>query len=85
MRPLTLDWAENWARLALYEQWRSEKNEKLDGTNNLTEQVIGQCVKERYRTMRGYKAKTSIGNVSSVIGWVRSKGPDYDMTELFNG
>ena len=85
MRRLTLDWSENWARLALYQHWRSEQNEKLDGTNNVTEQVIGQCVKERYRTMRGYKCKSSIRNVSGLIGWVRGKGPAYDMTELFNG
>ncbi len=85
MRLLTLDWSENWARLALYQHWRSETGEKLDGTNNVTEQVIGQCVKERYRTMRGYKCKSSIVNVSGLIGWVRGKGPDYDITELFNG
>lgn len=83
MRLLTLDWSENWARLALYQSWRSAQNEKLDGTNNITEQIIGQCVKERYRTMRGYKRNASIINVSSLIGWVRAKGPEYDMTELF--
>ena len=85
MRLLTLDWAENWARLALYQSWRAENNEKLDGTNNATEQVIGHCVKERYRTMRGYKRNASILNVSSLIGWVRAKGPAYDMTELVQG
>jgi transposase-like protein len=85
MRLLTHDWSENWSRLALYQRWRSETNATLDGTNNVTEQVIGQCVKERYRTMRGYKSKTSILNVSSLIGWVRAKAPDYNMTELING
>jgi len=85
MRLLTLDWSENWARLALYQSWRGEHNEKLDGTNNVTERVIGQDVKERYRTMRGYKRNTSILNVSSLIGWVRAKGPDYDISELVNG
>lgn len=85
MRLLTLDWCENWSRLSLYQRWRSEQSESLDGTNNVTEQVIGQCVKERYRTMRGYKRQHSILNVSSLIGWVRAKGPDYDMSELLNG
>jgi transposase-like protein len=33
MRRLTRDWSENWTRLSLYQSWRSEKNEKLDGTN----------------------------------------------------
>ena len=85
MRLLTLDWSENGARLALYQSWRGEHNEKLDGTNHAKKQVIGQCVKERYRTIRGYKRNNSILNVSSLIGWVRAKGPDYDMTELVNG
>jgi hypothetical protein len=82
MRLLTLDWSENWSRLALYQSWRGEQKEKLDGTNNVTEQVIGQDVKERYRTMRGYKREASILNVSSLIGWVRTKGPDYNLAEL---
>ncbi len=71
---LTLDWSENWQCLAFYRTWRGEGNAKLDGTNNVTEQVIGQCVKERYRTMRGYKRKALILNASSLIGWVRAKG-----------
>jgi hypothetical protein len=33
MRLLTLDWSENWSRLALYQSWRGEQKEKLDGTN----------------------------------------------------
>ncbi len=89
MRRLTLDWSENWSRLALYQSWRSEPHEKLDGTNNVTEQVIGQSVKERYRTMRGYptgslwdKREQSILNVSSLIGWIRMQGADYDLSEL---
>lgn len=85
MRLLTLDWSENWARLALYQAWRGEQNETLDGTNNASEQVIGQCVKERYRTMRGYKRRASVLNVSHLIGWVRAKGPDFEMAELFKG
>jgi transposase-like protein len=79
MRLLTLDWSENWQRLALYRRWRGARNEKLDGTNNVTEQIIGQCVKERYRTMRGYKRPQSILNVSSLIGWVRMQGTEYDL------
>ncbi|HZQ05976.1 MAG TPA: hypothetical protein VFD70_05310 [Anaerolineae bacterium] len=85
MRLLTHDWSENWARLALDHSWRSKNKEALDGTNNVSEQVIGQCVKERYRTMRGYKRHASILNGSSLIGWARTKSPDFDMTELVNG
>jgi transposase-like protein len=81
-RRLVLDWSENWTRLALYQRWRGKNGERLDGTNNVTEQVIGQCVKERYRTMRGYKRDASILNVSSLIGWLRTQGCGYDLTPL---
>jgi hypothetical protein len=39
MRLLTLDWSEHWSRLAFYQTWRGPGNEKLDGTNNVTEQI----------------------------------------------
>jgi hypothetical protein len=78
-RRLVLDWFKNWARLSLYHRWRGDHGEKLDGTNNVTEQIISQCVKERYRTMRGYKRDASILNVS---GWIRAQEPDYDMSPL---
>jgi transposase-like protein len=81
-RRLVWDWYENWARLSLYQRWRGEHGEKLDGTNNVTEQVIGQCVKERYRTMRGYKRDVSILNVSSLIGWMRTQGRNHDLSEV---
>lgn len=82
MRLLTLDWSENFKRLALYLTWRGENNAKLDGTNNVTEQIIGNSIKERYRTMRGYKRNDSIRNVSSLVGWVRAQGRDYDLGQV---
>ena len=39
MRLLTLDWSENWARLAFFKEWRGANGEKLDGTNNVTKQI----------------------------------------------
>lgn len=39
--------------------------------------MIRQDGKERYRTMRGYKRKDSMRNVSSLIGSVRMKGGEY--------
>jgi hypothetical protein len=39
MRLLSLDWSENWKRLAFYLAWRGDNNETLDGTNNGTEQI----------------------------------------------
>jgi transposase-like protein len=81
-RRLVLDWHENWSRLTLFQHWRGRTQEKLDGTNNVTEQIIGQRVKERYRTMRGYKRDESILNVSSLIGWLGVKGHENDLREL---
>ena len=81
-RRLVTDWHENWSRLSLYHQWRGKHGEKLDGTNNVTEQVIGQCVKERYRPMRGYKRDASILNVSSLIAWLRMADSGGDLTPL---
>ena len=82
MRLATLDWSENWSRLARFQTWRGTHGESLDGTNNVTEQVIGQRVKERYRTMRGYQRDESILNVSSLIGWIGQQAASYDLGEL---
>ena len=81
-RRLVLDWHENWSRLTLFQRWRGLQQEKLDGTNNVTEQIIGQRVKERYRTMRGYKRGESILNVSSLIGWLGMQGHENELSAL---
>jgi transposase-like protein len=81
-RRLVLDWSENWSRLNLFQHWRGPQHEKLDGTNNVTEQIIGQRVKERYRTMRGYKRDESILNVSSLVGWLGMKGHENELSVL---
>jgi transposase-like protein len=81
-RRFVLDSSENWARLSLFQTWRGAHQEKLDGTNNVTEQIIGQRVKERYRTMRGYKRDESILNVSSLIGWLGMKGHENGLSAL---
>ena len=84
MHLLTSDLSKKWSRLAFHQTCCGAGNERLDGTNNVTEQVIGQCVKERYCTIRGYKRAASNLNVSSLIGWARARGLDYDMSELLN-
>ncbi len=81
-RNLVLDWSEHYGRLAFFQKWRGPNGEKLDGTNNVTEQIIGQRVKERYRTMRGYKRDASILNVSSLIGWLGMKGHEDALSVL---
>jgi transposase-like protein len=82
LRLTTLDWSENYARLSRFQSWRGAHGETLDGTNNVTEQIIGQRVKERYRTMRGYKRKESILNVSSLVGWIGQQPAGYNLGAL---
>jgi hypothetical protein len=67
MRMLTLDRWELWPRLTRYRQWEGAKGERIGGTNNACERAIGWWIKERYRTMRGYKRKQSALNVSRLI------------------
>lgn len=82
LRLLTLDWSENWSRLTRFQSWRGAASEKLDGTNHGTERLSGQYIKERYRSMRGYKRKASIKNVSSLIGWIGMQPATYDLGDV---
>jgi len=70
MRNLFLDRWNLWPRLTFYRTWKDEYgNVNLDGTNNHCERSIGWWVKERYRTMRGYKREQSALNVSRLIAF----------------
>jgi len=70
MRNRFLDRWNLWPRLTFYRTWRDEYgNLKLDGTNNDCERSIGWWVKERYRSMRGYKREQSALNVSRLIAF----------------
>jgi len=42
---------------------------EMDGSNNASERAIGWWIKERYRTMRGYKRKKSAVNISRLLAW----------------
>jgi hypothetical protein len=66
---LFLDRWNLWSRLTCYRTWRGANGETLDGTNNGSERAIGWWVKERYRTMRGYKRCQSAVNVSRLLAW----------------
>jgi hypothetical protein len=55
LRLLFLDRWNLWHHLTRYRTWKGPKGETLDGTNNACERAIGWWIKERYRTMRGYK------------------------------
>jgi transposase-like protein len=76
---ITRRW-ENWRRLTL-ELHRSDLD--LDGTNNSSERLIGWFIKERYRTMRGYKRTESIKNVVTLTARMGVRSGDYDMAELY--
>jgi len=69
MRLFRLDRWNLWRRLTLYRGWHGPHGERLDGTNNATERAIGWRIKERYRSMRGYKRPASVLNVSRLIAW----------------
>jgi hypothetical protein len=70
MRNLFLDRWNLWPRLTFYRTWKDSNGHPiLDGTNNADERAIGWWVKERYRTMRGYKRERSALNVSRLIAY----------------
>jgi hypothetical protein len=69
LRLLFLDRWNLWGRLTRYRTWRGPQGETLDGTNNACERAIGWWVKERYRSMRGYKRPQSAVHVSRLLAW----------------
>jgi hypothetical protein len=70
LRNLFLDRWNLWPRLTFYRTWKKTNGEPvLDGTNNASERPIGWWIKERYRTMRGYKREQSALNVSRLIAY----------------
>lgn len=69
LRLLFLDRWNLWHRLTRYRYWKGPKKETLDGTNNATERAIGWWIKERYRSMRGYKVPENAVGVSRLLAW----------------
>jgi transposase-like protein len=69
LRLLFLDRWNLWRDLTRYREWTGPDGETIDGTNNGCERAIGWWVKERYRTMRGYKRPESAVNVSRLLAW----------------
>jgi len=70
----------------LWLRWRcltlDQRRDDLDGTNNACERLIGWWIKERYRTMRGYKREESIRNVVTLTAQIGAHRGYYDMTQL---
>jgi hypothetical protein len=69
LRLLFLDRWNLWHRLTRYRIWKGPTGEKLDGTNNACERAIGWWIKERYRSMRGYKVPENALRVSRFLAW----------------
>jgi len=69
LRLLFLDRWNLWHRLTRYRTWKGSKGETLDGTNNACERAIGWWIKERYRSMRGYKVPENAVRVSRLLAW----------------
>jgi hypothetical protein len=70
LRNLFMDRWNLWPRLTFYRTWKDEDgNEILDGTNNHCERAIGWWIKERYRSMRGYKQEQSALGISRLIAY----------------
>jgi hypothetical protein len=70
IRNLFMDRWNLWPRLTFYRNWKDENGyEILDGTNNHCERAIGWWIKERYRSMRGYKQVHSALGISRLIAF----------------
>jgi transposase-like protein len=84
LRLFSLDRWNLWPRLTRYRTWEGPDGERLDGTNNACERAIGWWVKERYRTMRGYKREASVLNVSRLIAAIGNAldGPGFALAEV---
>ncbi len=84
MRNLFLDRWNPWPRLTFYRIWRDKDGRQiLDGTNHAAERAIGWWIKERYRTMRGYKRERSALNVSRLIAyWGNHLSEGLDLASL---
>ena len=82
MRNHILHLWDNWSRLTCYLTLRHSEEMDINATNNAAERTIGWAVKERARTMRGYKRKRSILNVTALTAWLLEQPVEYDMSTL---
>jgi Transposase IS66 family len=75
LRLFFLDRWNLWPRLTRYRKWKGATGETLDGTNNACERAIGWWIKERYRSMRGYKVPENAVRVSRLLAWCATSSP----------
>jgi transposase-like protein len=83
LRNRVLDLWNNWERITCYQALQHAAGLAINPTNNSAERAIGWAVKERYRTMRGYKRPRSILNIAALTGWLLEQPIGYDMSPLF--
>lgn len=77
LKLMTLRLAANWPRLTVAETRRDKDGGRfIPKTNNVSEQGIGMNIKERYRTMRGYKSRVSLLRVVALTSHLRDEGDD---------
>lgn len=83
-RLFSLDRWNLWRRLTRYRTWLGPEGETVDGTNNACERAIGWWVKERSRSMRGYKRPQSVLHVSRLIAAMGNalNGPGFPLAEV---
>ena len=84
LRLFSLDRWNVWGRLTRYRSWEGPDGQILDGTNNACERAIGWWIKERYRSMRGYKRPASVLHVSRLIAAMGTAldGPGFPLTQV---
>jgi transposase-like protein len=84
LRLFSLDRWNLWGRLTRYRTWLGPAGETLDGTNNACERAIGWWIKERYRSMRGYKRPRSVLQVSRLIAAMGNAldGPGFALAQV---
>jgi transposase-like protein len=83
MRNHVLHLWNHWKRITCYRTSYYSHGLEVEATNNCTERAIGWGVKDRYRTMRGYKREQSIRNVTTLTAWLLEQPIGYDMSPLF--
>ena len=83
MRNHVLHLWDHWRRYTCCRAFLHNDTVQVEATNSHTERVIGWKVKDRYRTMHGYKRKDSILNVTMLTGWLHEKSIGGDMSRLY--
>src|SRR5260370_19140901 len=67
-----------------HRKWKGPQGETLDGTNNACERAIGWWIKERYRSMRGYKVPEHAVGVSRLLAWCEAVAVSFTLPYRLN-